>query len=143
MSKTVGDVMTRDVFTLEQEEKLSVADDVMRLGRIRHIPVVDERGTVVGIVSQRDLFFNALLRALGHGDGNRKLAMEGFRVKDAMQSRVVATTADMSLAGAAKVMLKRKIGCLLVLDGAELVGIVTEADFVALAAGEVARESSV
>ena len=43
-SVCVRDVMTRDVVTLERNDKLLVADDLMRLGRIRHLPVVDEEG---------------------------------------------------------------------------------------------------
>ena len=60
----VRDVMTKDVATLGRNEKLTVADDVMRLGRIRHLPVIDEDGALAGIVSQRDLFHSGLLRAL-------------------------------------------------------------------------------
>ena len=130
----VGDVMIHDVFTLEHNEKLSVADDVMRLGRIRHIPVVDEEGTVVGVVSQRDLFFNALLRALGYGSYASQKTLEEYRVKDAMHEPVITCEPDTPLSQAARTMLEKKIGCLPVLEGGRLVGIVTESDFVALIA---------
>ena len=65
----VEDVMTLDVTTLQRNEKLTLADDVMNLGRIRHLPVLDDDGKeVVGIVSQRDLFRGALAQAhLGMG----------------------------------------------------------------------------
>ena len=63
----VEDAMTADVATLDPNDQLSTADTVMRLGRIRHMPVIDEEGKLVGIVSQRDLFRGALLRALGYG----------------------------------------------------------------------------
>ena len=62
----VRDVMTPDVTTLKQNDKLTLADDIMHLGRIRHLPVLDDDGQqVVGLVSQRDLFRGALARALG------------------------------------------------------------------------------
>ena len=132
--KVVGDVMTQDVFTLEHNEKLSVADDVMRLGRIRHIPVVDDDGAVVGVVSQRDLFFNALLRALGYGSYASQKTLEEYRVKDAMHEPVITCRPNTPLSEAARTMLEKKIGCLPVVEDGQLVGIVTESDFVALIA---------
>lgn len=64
----VRDVMTPDVTTLKRNDKLTLADDIMQLGRIRHLPVLDDDGQqVVGVVSQRDLFRGALARALGYG----------------------------------------------------------------------------
>ena len=53
---SVGDVMTREVVTLDMNDSLHIADDVMSLGRIRHTPVLDGDGAVAGILSQRDLF---------------------------------------------------------------------------------------
>ena len=53
----VRDVMTADVTTLKQNDKLTLADDIMHLGRIRHLPVLDDNGQqVVGVVSQRTFF---------------------------------------------------------------------------------------
>jgi CBS domain-containing protein len=127
--------MTRDVVTLERNDKLLVADDLMRLGRIRHLPVVDEEGRLAGIVSQRDLFHSGLIRALGYGSHAQRQALDMVVVKEAMQSEVVTTTPDTPLRDAARVMLERKIGCLVVLDGQQIAGILTESDFVKLAAG--------
>ena len=130
----VRDLMTRDLVTLNQNDKLRVADDVMRLGRIRHLPVLDDDGALVGIVSQRDLFHNALLRAMGYGSHATSQALNDFLVKEAMCSSPVTTAPDTPLAEAARLMLDRKIGCLLVTENDSLVGLVTEADFVALVA---------
>ena len=63
---TVKEIMTKDVSTLGRNDTLDVADDMMTLERIRHLPVLDE-GRVVGVVSQRDLFRSALAAALGYG----------------------------------------------------------------------------
>lgn len=129
----VRDMMTSDVFTLDRNEKLGIADDMMRLGRVRHIPVTDAAGAVVGIVTQRDLFFNALMRTMGQAGQPRK-QLDDYRVEHAMRQPVLTTTPDALAAEAARLMLERKIGCLPVLDGGRLVGIVTESDFVTLAA---------
>lgn len=129
----VRDVMTRDVTTLDRNESLLVADDVMRLGRIRHLPIVDEEGALAGIVSQRDLFHSGLLRALGYGTHAKQQALQLLVLKEAMKVEVVTVTPDAPLAEAAKIMLARKIGCLVVVEDKKIVGILTESDFVKLA----------
>jgi len=129
----VRDVMTKDVATLDRNEKLAQADDVMRLGRIRHLPVVDEDGGLAGIVSQRDLFHSGLLRALGYGTHAKDRALEVLVLKEAMKTDVLTITPAAPLAEAAKLMLERKVGCLVVVEGKKIVGILTESDFVKLA----------
>ncbi len=59
--------MTTDVKTLGRNDTLTVADDLIKSERIRHLLVLDEHGNLEGVVSQRDLFESALLRALGYG----------------------------------------------------------------------------
>jgi CBS domain-containing protein len=133
MPRYVSDLMTREVATLGRNETLRTADDVMRLGRIRHLPVVDDDGLLAGIVSQRDLFHGGLLRALGYGSHARGQALDSLVVKEAMTTDVVTTTPETELREAAKTMLDRKIGCLVVVEGQKIVGILTEADFVKVA----------
>jgi CBS domain-containing membrane protein len=129
----VRDLMTSDVMTLDRNDKLVVADDVMRLGRIRHLPVVDADGSLVGVVSQRDLFHNGLMKALGYGTHAERIALDLILVKEAMTTDVITTTPDTLLIDAAKVMLEKKIGCLVVTEAGKIVGILTEGDFVQLA----------
>lgn len=131
----VRDVMTPDVTTLKRNEKLTLADDLMQLGRIRHLPVIDEdQGGLVGIVSQRDLFRGALAQALGYGQHGRRKVLDTLLVKDVMATEVITTSPDTLLADAARILAERKIGCLPVVENGRLVGILTEGDFVALAA---------
>jgi CBS domain-containing protein len=129
----VKDVMAREVTTLQRNEKLSLADDIMNLGRIRHLPVLDDDGReLVGIVSQRDLFRGALAQAIGYGQHARRKLLDTLKVKDVMTTAVTTTTPDTLLVEAARVLMKRKIGCLPVIENGRLVGILTEGDFVAL-----------
>ena len=130
----VRDVMSRTPKTLGRNDQLSLADDVMRAERIRHLPVLDEDGTLCGILSQRDMFRGALAQALGYGTTAQEKVLAMLRVKEVMTTEVVTTCPDTALAEAAKTMLERKLGCLPVMDGGRLVGILTESDFVALAA---------
>jgi CBS domain-containing protein len=131
----VKDLMTSNVVTLDHNESLATADDLMKLGRIRHILVVDEDGCLAGVLSQRDLFLGGLLKALGYGAHAKARALATMVVKEAMTAEVITTTPDTSLSEAAQVMLKHKIGCLPVLDEDKIAGILTESDFVAHVAG--------
>jgi CBS domain-containing protein len=131
----VRDIMTPEVATLRQNETLALADDVMRLGRIRHLPVLDaESEELVGIVSQRDLFRGALARTLGYGEHAGRKMLDTLLVREVMSAPPITTQPATPLAEAARLMIERKIGCLLVVEGGRLVGILTEGDFVALAA---------
>ena len=134
-SKThVRDLMSRPVRTLARNDMLSIADTVMRNERIRHLPVLDDAGRLAGIVSQRDLFLNALVRALGHGTAARDRALGSIAVKEVMTADVVTATPETPIAAAAQMMVDRKIGCLPVVEGDAVVGILSESDIVAAVA---------
>lgn len=126
----VADVMSTDVFTLGRNDKLSIADDLMKQERIRHIPVLDSDGALCGIVTQRDLFRGVLLRSLGYGSRAEQKLLESLSIKDAMHDEVVTVAPESTLHEAANLMLSNKIGCLPVVDGERLVGMISEADFV-------------
>lgn len=126
----VEDVMTTDVVTLHRNDKLSIAEEVMKHKRIRHIPVLDGDGSLCGIVTQRDLFRGIILRSLGYGSRAEEKMLDMLSIKDAMHEDVVTITPDALLADAAGLMLEKKIGCLPVVDGGRLVGLLSEADFV-------------
>ncbi len=127
----IRDLMTKEVVTLERNDKLSLADNVMQLGRIRHMVVLDEAGEVTGVVSQRDLFHGALVRAMGYGIAAQKRVMDTILVKEVMSTDPLTTTPDTPVSEAARIMAERKLGCLPVIEGGKLAGIVTEGDFVA------------
>jgi CBS domain-containing protein len=113
---------------------LSLADSVMRDERIRHLPVLDSAGQLVGILSQCDLFLNALVRALGHGTMARDRSFRSIEVKEVMTEDVVTTTPETPITAAAQIMVDRKIGCLPVVEGNALVGILSESDIVSAVA---------
>ena len=128
------DIMTREVRTVGRNDKLAVADTLMKQARIRHLPVLDEEGAVCAVVSQRDLFRGALLRALGFGERAEDAMLRQVAVKEVMSDAVHTATEETSVAEAARVMVERRIGCLPVVQGGKLVGLVTETDFVRLIA---------
>jgi CBS domain-containing membrane protein len=118
---TVGDLMSRVVHTADVGDLIRDAHAVMRVCRIRHLPVVDAAGQLAGILSDRDVYLGW---SRGH-DG---------RVEEVMSRHIHYARPATPAREAAGRMLERKIGCLPVLDDAgRLCGIITETDFLALA----------
>ena len=128
----VADLMSKEVATLERNDRLSIADDVMKLGRVRHLPVLGEDGELVGIISQRDLLYGSLASILGYGSVARGKLLSTILVKEAMTTDPLVVAPDTAIAEAARIMTVNKIGCLPVVEGDALVGILTESDFVQL-----------
>jgi CBS domain-containing protein len=128
--RIVADLMSTEVRTLGRNDSLTLADDVLRMERIRHLPVLDEDGQLVGILSQRDLFRSALARVLGYGEHAQNTLLANLLVKDVMTNDPVTVAPKAPLAEAAQRMVDAKIGSLPVVDNGSLEGILTEADFV-------------
>ena len=135
-ANAVRDVMTRQPITIDPEAPLATALSVMREKQIRHLPVVDDRGELVGIITDRDLrsaamapsiveFLPADLRQAVEGAA---MILDELRVRDAMTWAVVTTRPDASVAEAGAVMFERRVGSLPVRENGKLVGIVTERD---------------
>jgi CBS domain-containing protein len=141
-ARPVRDLMSTPVKTLGRNDVLTLADAIMRAERVRHLPVLDDAGLLVGIVSQRDLFFNALSRALGFGSAARDRALKTIVVKDVMTEPVVTTTPDATIAQAAAMMVERKIGCVPVVEDGRLIGILSESDIVSAVAREQVAHGS-
>ena len=119
--------MTQNPTTLDRNETLDLAESIMNLGRVRHRPVVED-GKVIGIISQQDLFRSALLITLGFGRKTTSTLIKTIKIKEVMTSKVIAISPDASIKEAARQMIDKKIGCLPVVEGDRLVGIVTETD---------------
>ncbi len=123
----VQEIMTRNPHTLEADDVLDLADDLMTMARIRHIPILSG-GKLVGIVSQRDLFFSALVKILGLRPREQKDLMKTIRARELMSHPVITISPGASVKEAARLMGENKIGCLPVVKGKQFVGIVTETD---------------
>lgn len=131
----VRDLMTEGVFVVNVDDDLETVTNLMDDRNIRHAPVVDGAGNLVGLVTQRDLLRTGL-------QGQGQLPPEAERqarlhvcVGEIMNPDVVTARPDEDIRDAARIMLENKFGCLPVIDGRRLVGIVTESDFVRLMAG--------
>jgi len=120
----VGDLMSTALIVVRDSDTIGVADAQMKLGAIRHIPVVDAKQNLVGILSSRDV-----LLALARGK-------KTIRVGETMTRDPVTVTPDTPVHEAIELLLEHRFGSLPVLgtDG-HLMGIVTDTDFL-LAARE-------
>jgi acetoin utilization protein AcuB len=119
----VRDSMTQELVTVVPETTAAEALALCRTNRIRHLPVL-EGGRLVGLISDRDL--RAATPALG--DPARAEALDRVRVADEMARDVITAHPEDPIEDAAMAMYERKFGCLPVVDGGELVGMVTSSD---------------
>ena len=123
----VRDIMQERVVTISAGDSLSTVEDIMRLGGVRHIPVV-RAGSLVGVVSERDLLRVSLSNLISFGHEERRAFLHAVEIKRVMSDPPIVIEPEASVRQAARLMADRKIGCLPVLEGGSLVGIVTETD---------------
>lgn len=128
----VKDIMTEDVFTLKETDTLSAARDLMNLARIRHIPIVDDAGRFVGLVTHRDILAATVSKLADIDAATREEIEASIPVREIMQREVTTIAEHASLKEAASILLRGKFGCLPVLRRGKLCGILTEADFLRL-----------
>jgi CBS domain-containing protein len=130
----VRELMTTDVATIGRNDELTIADDIMKMKRLRHLPVLEE-GRLVGILTQRDLFHAALSTALNFGEKAHKEFLKTVVVKEVMTDDVRTIGPDADIKEAARLLIEHRIGCLPVVEGGKLVGIVSETDLLRAIAG--------
>ncbi len=130
MTMLVRDVMSTHLVTLVAKETVSLADQLMKAIDVRHLPVLGESDQLVGIVSDRDLLSAAASCWAGLDENDAKAYRRQIAVGEIMNCELFVVAPTTPLLDAATVMHSRKIGCLPVVDGNALVGIVTESDLV-------------
>lgn len=122
----VRDSMVREVITVSPDTTAAEALRLCRERGIRHLPVL-EGGRMVGLISDRDL----RLATPALGDPNRAAALQEIRVGDEMSREITTAAPDDPIEQAAMTMHEKKIGCLPVVEGEDLVGILTASDVMA------------
>ena len=131
MAKTrARDLMTEGVYAAAPDDDLATLCDLMSRRNVRHMPVVDLRGELVGLVSHRDLLRHQIIDRDGKPAFATRAAIAHLRVKHLMTHPVCTVELDTDIREAAQVMYKHKYGCLPVVERGRLVGILTESDFV-------------
>ena len=123
----VTEIMMGSPVTLKPEDSLDLANDVISLGRIRHIPVVDA-GRLVGLLSERDLMGAAASHVFGLKQKTKSALLKSVLIRDVMKKRVVTVAPETSIKDAAHLMADKKIGCVPVVSEGAIVGLVTTTD---------------
>ena len=153
MPKTVADVMTRDPIVVRTETPLNEAIQILAERRISGLPVVDDAGQLVGIISETDLmwretgvtppayimFLDSVIYLQNPAKHERELHKAlGQTVGEVMSSNPISISPDKPLKEAAQIMHEKEVRRLPVVDDAgQVIGILTRGDIVrAMAASE-------
>lgn len=118
----VEEFMSTDLFTAQREDLIELVAEIMNWRRIRYIPVENNKGELVGLISSR-----LLLRHFARVAKSNEQQLT--TVKDIMIEKPITATPETSIMEAMRIMQEKKIGCLPVVKGKELIGIITEMDF--------------
>ena len=120
--QTVGQFMSTDLFTVRPDDLVDLAASVMDWRHIRHVPVEDDQGHLVGLVTHRSLLRLLSRRQPTNGD-------VPILVRDIMKRDPVTVKSTTPTLEAIDLMRKEKVGCIPIVDEGHLVGIVTSFDF--------------
>jgi CBS domain-containing protein len=123
--QTVGQFMSTDLFTVRPDDIVDFAATLMDWRHVRHVPVEDDSGRLVGLVSHR-----ALLRLVATGRVGKD---HRVTVDEIMNTKPITVHADTSTVEAIRLMRERKLACLPVTRDNKLVGIITEHDLIVVA----------
>jgi CBS domain-containing protein len=123
----VREIMSTDIEVVDRNDNLRTVEERMATKQLRHLPVL-EQGEIVGMVTQRDLFKAAMSSAMGYGEKAQRAYLQSVCVKEIMVYPVVTVSPDTSVAAAADMIINKGIGCLPVIEGTKLIGMVTKTD---------------
>jgi CBS domain-containing membrane protein len=123
----VREIMMGNPVTLKPADTLDLANDIISLGRIRHIPVVED-ARLVGLLSERDLIGAAATQIFGLKQKRKSALLKTVLIKDVMKKKVITTNPDTPIKDAAHLMADKKIGSVPVIESGTLVGLLTTTD---------------
>jgi CBS domain-containing membrane protein len=127
----VRDLMTTKLITFFEEQTLPLAGELMKLKKFRHLPVVDEEGRLVGLITHRDILKAQISTLSVISEHSREKIEEGFQIKDIMNKDVWTVSPDAPAREAGQLLADHAFSCLPVVDESrKLVGILTDRDFV-------------
>lgn len=129
---SIGTFMTPQPVTIGRRESLATAHRLMRSHGVRHLPVL-EHGDLVGVVTQRDLFFLETIRGVDLDDDI---------VEDAMTTDTYAVTPETPVAVVARHMARKRYGCAVVMERGRVAGIFTATDALRLVSALAPRPAA-
>ncbi|MDX1684053.1 MAG: CBS domain-containing protein [Saprospiraceae bacterium] len=130
----VSEFMQTDLFTVQKEDVIELVAEMMDWRKIRYTPVEDRAGNLVGLVSSRILLRYYVRR---QSAGDRPVCVEDIMIQDP-----ITIGPNVTLIEALNVMRQKRIGCLPVVDDEQLVGVITESDFLRISSRLLERLSA-
>lgn len=127
---TIRELMTGGLTTVHRDTSVQEARDLMARKRIRHLPVTDPGGVLVGIVTDRDIRLNLPSPATSLSVGEINHLLTKLTVGQVMTRSVITIGPDRPVREGAQLILEHRIGALPVVDDGHLIGILTETDIV-------------
>lgn len=122
--RTVGQFMATDLFTVRPDDIVDFAASLMEWRYVRHVPVEDDSGQLLGLVSHRQL-----LRLVARGGRSGQTTM----VRDIMHTQPLSISPETTTVEAIRLMREKRLSCLPVTTDGKLVGLVTEYDLIVVA----------
>ena len=120
--------MTHNPVTIRDDTSLHDALKIMRENKVRRLPVLDKKGKLVGIVSEKDLLYASPSPATSLSVWELNYLVSKITVSEIMTRNVITVCEDCPIEEAARIMVDNKIGGLPIVRGDTLVGIITETD---------------
>jgi len=130
MKLRVRDLMTTDLVTASPGDSVATVRNLMYRHWVRHIPIVDGEGALVGLVTYRDLLRRSLIEQSDRPVWVEQEQLEGIAADAVTQHVVDVVAPDAPLGAAGRQLLESRKGCLAVVEEGRLVGMLSEADFV-------------
>ena len=128
----VEEFMATDLFTVQKDDLIELVAELMDWRKIRYMPVEDAKGNLVGLITSRLLLrYYSKLRSFNPESAGT--------VKDIMIENVITITPEKTILEALQLMRGNKIGCLPVVKNGELIGIITEMDFLRISSRLIER----
>jgi len=125
---TVASVMTKNPFTVKDNDPVTDAQTILRREKIHRLPVLDHRGALIGIVSEKDLLYAAPSPATTLNVYEMSNLLSKLKVSTVMSKDLITVSSSTPVEDAARLLVDNNIGGLPVVDEGKLVGIVTESD---------------
>ena len=128
----IRDLMTSPVYSLRETDTLQSARVLMDKKRIRHVPITSADNRFLGLITNRDVLANTVSHLANIDPATQDEIDAGIPLQEIMRTDVHSLSPDEPVREAAHILYHHKYGCLPIVDGGRLVGIVTEADFLQL-----------
>jgi len=126
----VEEFMRTDIFTVQEDDIIEFVSDLMKWRKIRHIPVEDDEGKLVGLMTTNQVI---------EYHRNEKADKEKMTVRDLMIKDPITIAPMETIKSATKLMRDKSIGCLPVVNNGELAGIITEQDVLRISSRMIER----